>query len=65
MEDTNIHDVWLLLGRMDAKLDRVVDDAEGQDKRIKSLEKSRTYAHGFSACVGALVSFAVMWFKGH
>lgn len=65
MEEKTIADVWLLLGQMDAKLDRVVDDTADHSKRITALEKSKNYERGFAAAIGAVASLCISWCVKH
>jgi hypothetical protein len=66
MEQKTNDDIWLLLGQMDSKLDRVVADAGSQDKRIDKLESAKNFERGIAATLGALGSFIVTYiFKAH
>lgn len=63
MEDKNINDVWLLLGQMDTKLDRVVTDAADHETRINKIEKARFYERGFMAAIAGGISLAVTFLR--
>lgn len=59
-------DIWLLLGQMDAKLDRVIVDTADGATRIRALEKAKNFERGIAATVGALGSFIFTYiFKAH
>ncbi len=57
-------DLTRVLGRMESKLDRALEDQLDYKGRIESLERNRWYAHGFSAGIGAAVSAAMTLFFG-
>jgi hypothetical protein len=58
------------LVRLETKLDVVLDNQsafrvsfEKHDERLKILEQSRSHLIGFSAAVGAIVSFLITSFR--
>lgn len=58
------------LVRLETKLDVVLDNQtafrtsfEKHDERLKHLEQTRSHLIGFSAAVGAVVSFVISTFK--
>lgn len=52
------NDVWMLLGQMDSKLDRVVEDSTSHAKRLTDLEMKSAKRAGFFAAIGAVVGSA-------
>lgn len=60
----NLNDVYKLLGEMDAKLDRVVLDANDHEGRINKLERHRWFQAGIVASVSAGAAFVWSIFKG-
>jgi len=66
MPTSNSHDLYLLLGRMDGKLDAVVKQQAAADEnfrkhndRLQELEKSKWTFLGASSAVSFIVSTAV------
>lgn len=58
------------LVRLETKLDVVLDNQsafrasfEKHDERLKHLEQTRSHLIGFSAAIGAVVSFVITSFK--
>ena len=54
-------DTLLLLGKIDGKLDLVIDKVNGQEQRISSLEKWRAYVVGAGAVLGVGASELWKW----
>lgn len=66
MDDKNINDVWLLLGQMDSKLDRVVEDTEDHEKRLTAVEHKHWFYAGIAACVSASAGvISTFLFRAH
>lgn len=49
----------LLLGRMDGKMDTIVNAQRDHDRRITALEKARWTSVGVTTTIASLVSFGV------
>ena len=71
MENQSLNDLYLMIGRLEGKVDRVLveqqnikDMAANNDSRIRQLEKDRAMVYG-SAAVLAFVGSALMWFINH
>ena len=69
MSDLN-DQVLLMLGRLEGKVDALIMNHTAQEARIGQhegrlgrLEQSRSYALGAAAAVGAIVSFAVNFWR--
>lgn len=45
------------LGRIEEKIDNIKEDVSGLEPRVRSLEKSRTYASGIAAACSAVGAF--------
>ena len=67
MNDISDKDMFLILGRLEGKLDSVMvitekqwDTIEKHDTRIKKLEKDRHTIYGAAAVLGALGS-VIIW----
>ena len=67
MNDTLDKDMYLILGRLEGKLDSVMtitekqwDTIEKHDSRIKKLEKDRHTIYGAAAVLGVIGSI-VIW----
>ena len=67
MTDHLQNDVYLILGRLEGKLDSVVsitekqwDSIEQHDKRLKRLESDRAVVYGAAAVLG-LIGYKVIW----
>lgn len=65
------NDVYLILGRLEGKLDSVMtitekqwDSIEKHDKRIKVLEQDKSLVYGAAAALGVLGSL-VIWVISH
>jgi len=71
MENQSLNDLYLLIGRLEGKVDRVLVEQENikdmsvnNEARIRQLEKDRAMVYG-SAAVLAFVGSALMWFINH
>jgi len=71
MENQSLNDLYLLIGRLEGKVDRVLveqanikDMSVNNEARIRQLEKDRAMVYG-SAAVLAFVGSALMWFINH
>tara|TARA_R110000824_G_scaffold3640_1_gene17207 strand:- start:467 stop:703 length:237 start_codon:yes stop_codon:yes gene_type:complete len=71
MESQSLNDLYLLIGRLEGKVDRVLveqknikDMTVNNEARIRQLEKDRAMVYG-SAAVLAFVGSALMWFINH
>ena len=71
MENQSLNDMYLLIGRLEGKVDRVLveqknikDMSVNNEARIRQLEKDRAMVYG-SAAVLAFVGSALMWFINH
>jgi len=71
MENQSLNDLYLLIGRLEGKVDRVLveqanikDMSVNNEARIRQLEKDRAMVYG-SAAVLAFVGSALMWFLNH
>lgn len=51
------YDLGEAVGRIEAKIDILIDAKTDHDKRLKSLEKTRQYITGFIAAATALLTF--------
>ena len=67
MNDISDKDMYLILGRLEGKLDSVMvitekqwDTIEKHDTRIKKLEKDRHTIYGAAAVLGAIGS-VIIW----
>ena len=67
MNDISDNDMYLILGRLEGKLDSVMvitekqwDTIEKHDPRIKKLEKDRHMVYGAAAVLGVIGS-VVIW----
>tara|TARA_R110000787_G_scaffold183973_2_gene295796 strand:+ start:6626 stop:6856 length:231 start_codon:yes stop_codon:yes gene_type:complete len=67
MNDISDNDMYLILGRLEGKLDSVMvitekqwDTIEKHDTRIKKLEKDRHMVYGAAAVLGVIGS-VVIW----
>ena len=65
------NDVYLILGRLEGKLDSVMtiiekqwDSIEKHDKRLKRLERDKSLVYGAAAVLGLLGSL-VIWVISH
>ena len=71
MENQSLNDMYLLIGRLEGKVDRVLveqknikDMSVNNEARIRQLEKDRAMVYG-SAAVLAFVGSALMLFINH
>ena len=67
MNDISDNEMYLILGRLEGKLDSVMaitekqwDTIEKHDRRIKKLEKDRHMVYGAAAVLGVIGS-VVIW----
>jgi hypothetical protein len=68
MADRNDVDVARTLGRIESKLDRLCDQSEDQEARIRVIERRSAWLAGAAAVVGAVggaVWSALFGTKGH
>lgn len=65
--DTNDVNVARALGRIEGKLDDVLESREDQEKRIRALEGKSAWMAGAAAAVGAVagILWNVLTPKGH
>lgn len=54
-----------VLGRIEAKIDTLVNSDQDHGLRIRKLEANRNYERGIAAGIGAACSFLFTYFKGH
>jgi hypothetical protein len=66
MVQENNTDLFFVIGRLEGKVDTLISMQQNQqeqikdhDSRIRSLEHSRGYIFGWSACVGAITTIII------
>lgn len=55
-DQTNTTELVLLLGRLDGKMDTVLNNQTNHDTRIRELEKGRWFNLGAGAAISSLIS---------
>lgn len=58
-DQSHTTELVLLLGRLDGKMDTVLQNQTNHDSRIRDLEKGRWFNLGASGAVGGIVSAGI------